>query len=73
MNNFYLSALDCTREVTYYDNKNYSQMQYSQRSVFAYNNINILTITSPHLPITPVQLKRPGIGRNASCAVGDFA
>ena len=27
---------------------------------------------SLHLPVTPVQLMRPGIGRNASCAVGDF-
>ena len=26
-----------------------------------------------HLPVTPAQLMRPGIGRNASCAVGDFA
>ena len=29
--------------------------------------------SSPHLPVTPAQLMRPGIGRNASCAVGDFA
>ena len=28
---------------------------------------------SPHLPVTPAQLMRSGIGRNASCAVGDFA
>ena len=28
--------------------------------------------SSPHLPVTPAQLMRPGIGRNASCAVGDF-
>ena len=26
-----------------------------------------------HLPVTPVQLMRPGIDRNTSCAVGDFA
>ena len=26
---------------------------------------------TPTLPVTPVQLKRPGIGRNASCALGD--
>ena len=25
----------------------------------------------PTLPVTPAQLMRPGIGRNASCAVGD--
>ena len=29
--------------------------------------------SSLHLPVTPAQLMRPGIGRNASCAVGDFA
>ena len=29
--------------------------------------------SSPHLPITPVQLMRLGIGRNASCKVGEFA
>ena len=29
--------------------------------------------SSPHLPVTPAQLMRPGIGRNMSCAVGDFA
>ena len=28
--------------------------------------------SSPHLPVTPAQLMRSGIGRNASCAVGDF-
>ena len=28
---------------------------------------------SPHLPVTPAQLMRPGIGQNTSCAVGDFA
>ena len=28
---------------------------------------------SPHLPVTPAQLMRPGIGRDAFCAVGDFA
>ena len=28
---------------------------------------------SSHLPVTPAQLMRPGIGRNASCTVGDFA
>ena len=28
--------------------------------------------SSPHLLVTPAQLMRPGIGRNASCAVGDF-
>ena len=27
---------------------------------------------SPHLPVTPAQLMRPGIGWNASCAMGDF-
>ena len=26
---------------------------------------------TPTLPVTPAQLKRPGIGRNASCALGD--
>ena len=26
----------------------------------------------PHLPVTPTQLVRPGIGQNMSCAVGDF-
>ena len=25
----------------------------------------------PTLPVTPAQLMRPGIGRNASCALGD--
>ena len=29
--------------------------------------------SSLHLPVTPAQLMTPGIGRNASCAVGDFA
>ena len=29
--------------------------------------------SSPHLPVTLVQLMRPGIGRNMSCAVCDFA
>ena len=29
--------------------------------------------SSLHLPVTPAQLMRPGIGRNTSCAVGDFA
>ena len=24
-----------------------------------------------HVPVTPAQLMRPGIGRNASCASGD--
>ena len=28
--------------------------------------------SGPHLPVTPAQLMRPGIGRNTSCAVGDF-
>ena len=28
--------------------------------------------SNPHLPVTIAQLKRPGIGRNVSCAVGDF-
>ena len=28
--------------------------------------------SSPHLPVIPVQLMRPGIGQNASCTVGDF-
>ena len=28
--------------------------------------------SSPHLPVTPVQLMRPGIGWNASCTLGDF-
>jgi len=28
--------------------------------------------SSPHLLVTPVQLMRPGIGQNTSCAVGDF-
>ena len=27
--------------------------------------------SSPNLPVTPVQLMKPGIGRNASCPVGD--
>ena len=31
------------------------------------------TCSSPHLPVTPAQLMRPGIGQNVSCAVGDFA
>ena len=26
---------------------------------------------TPTLPVTPAQLKRPGIGRNASCALSD--
>ena len=26
---------------------------------------------TPTLPVTPAQLMRPGIGRNASCALGD--
>ena len=29
--------------------------------------------SDPHLLVTPVQLMRPGIGRNVSCAVGDLA
>ena len=29
--------------------------------------------SSPHLLVTQVQLMRPGIGRNTSCAVADFA
>ena len=29
--------------------------------------------SSPHLPVAAVQLMRPDIGRNESCAVGDFA
>ena len=28
--------------------------------------------STPHLPVTPAQLMRPGIGQNASCAVGGF-
>ena len=29
--------------------------------------------SSPHLPVTPAQLMRPGIGWNMSCTVGDCA
>ena len=29
--------------------------------------------SSPHLPVTPAQLMRPGIGQNVSSAEGDFA
>ena len=28
--------------------------------------------SSPHLPVTPAQLMRPGIGQNVSCTMGDF-
>ena len=37
------------------------------------NGVGVLAdVSSPHLPVTPAQLTRPSIGRNASCAVGDF-
>jgi len=34
--------------------------------------LHLCTNSSTHLPLTPVQLKRPGIGWNMSCTVGDF-
>ena len=48
--------------------KSYSSDDFKQEGTSAYNyNVHA------HLPVTPAQLMRPGIGRNASCAVGDFA
>ena len=44
-----------------------------QRSKHCNNSARSSKQQRHHLPVTPAQLMRLGIGRNTSCAMGDFA
>ena len=45
----------------------------SKVTIYIVCAVNKKDLCSPHLPVTPAQLMWPGIDRNASWAVGDFA
>ena len=67
-----------TNERQLYEEKLHEETVLSKSLCSLLNKASHLTAfyalySSLHLPVTPAQLMRPGIGRNASCAVGDFA
>ena len=73
-------SFDCyaTNERQLYEEKLHEETVLSKNLCRLLNKASHLTAfytlySSLHLPVTPAQLMRPGIGRNASCAVGDFA
>ena len=73
-------SFDCyaTNERQLYEEKLHEETVLSKSLCRLLNKASHLTAfyalhSSLHLPVTPAQLMRPGIGRNASCAVGGFA
>ena len=74
----YTSLHDATNERQLYEEKLHEETVLSKSLCRLLNKASHLTAfyalySSLHLPVTPAQLMRPGIGRNTSCAVGDFA
>ena len=74
-----INSFDCyaTNERQLYEEQLHEETVLSKSLCRLLNKASHLTAfyalySSLHLPVTPAQLMRPGIGRNASCAVGDF-
>ena len=74
LHSLYIECLRGSTCALHLDRKCFQVDNYQHKPSFVvYWVILTLCTWCSSLPVTPVQLMRPGIGRNVSCAVGDFA